>query len=101
MTALARILSEYLSAELSNALGSELGSTLRVFFSGPPKAELDALFLELTQNNGCLNINVGDQSFQINVYLLEQEIEDPKEGKKIFFSIRTLAQFIMENKKDL
>jgi acyl carrier protein len=28
------------------------------------------------------------------------KIEDPKEGKKIFFSIRTLAQFILENKKD-
>jgi acyl carrier protein len=28
------------------------------------------------------------------------KIEDPKDGKKIFFSIRTLAQFIMENKKD-
>ena len=28
------------------------------------------------------------------------KIEDPKEGKKIFFSVRTLAQFILENKKD-
>lgn len=28
------------------------------------------------------------------------KIEDPKDGKKIFFSIRTLAQFIIENKKD-
>lgn len=27
------------------------------------------------------------------------KIEDPKEGKKIFFSIRTLAQFILENQK--
>jgi acyl carrier protein len=28
------------------------------------------------------------------------KVEDPKEGKKIFFSVRTLAQFILENKKD-
>lgn len=27
------------------------------------------------------------------------KIEDPKEGKKIFFSVRTLAQFILENQK--
>jgi acyl carrier protein len=27
------------------------------------------------------------------------KIEDPKEGKKIFFSVRTLAQFVMENQK--
>ncbi len=38
------------------------------------------------------------------IVLLEKnygiKIEDPKEGKKIFSSIRTLAQFIMDNKKD-
>ena len=27
------------------------------------------------------------------------KIEDPKEGKKIFYSVRTLAQFILENQK--
>jgi acyl carrier protein len=38
------------------------------------------------------------------IVLLEKnygiKIEDPKEGKKIFSSIRTLAQFIIDNKKD-
>jgi acyl carrier protein len=38
------------------------------------------------------------------IVLLEKnygiKIEDPKEGKKIFSSIRTLAQFVMDNKKD-
>ena len=79
MSALAKILSEYLSSELSNALGSDLGSTLRVFFSGPPKAELDNLFLELTQAIGYLNLEVSGQPFQISVYQLEQGIVDPKE----------------------
>lgn len=79
MSALARILSEYLSSELSNALGSDLGSTLRVFFSGPPKRELDGLFLELTRASGHLSLEVSGQHFQINVYQLEQGIEDPKE----------------------
>ncbi len=27
------------------------------------------------------------------------KIEDPKEGKKIFYSVRTLAQFILEKQK--
>lgn len=27
------------------------------------------------------------------------KIEDPKEGKKIFYSVRTLAQFIQEKQK--
>jgi acyl carrier protein len=38
------------------------------------------------------------------IVLLEKnygiKIEDPKEGKKIFSSIRTLAQFVMDNKND-
>jgi acyl carrier protein len=37
------------------------------------------------------------------IVLLEKnygiKIEDPKDGKKIFFSIRTMAQYITEHKK--
>lgn len=37
------------------------------------------------------------------IVLLEKQygikIEDPKDGKKIFYSIRTIAEFIEENKK--
>ena len=37
------------------------------------------------------------------IVLLEKEyglkIEDPKDGKKIFYSIRTIAEFIEEKKK--
>ena len=38
------------------------------------------------------------------IVLLEKnygiKIEDPKDGKKIFYSIRTMAEYIMEHKKD-
>lgn len=38
------------------------------------------------------------------IVLLEKnygiKIEDPKDGKKIFFSIRTMAEYITEHKKD-
>ena len=37
------------------------------------------------------------------IVLLEKQygikIEDPKDGKKIFYSIRTIAEYIEENKK--
>lgn len=37
------------------------------------------------------------------IVLLEKEygikIENPKDGKKIFFSVRTMAQFIMDHRK--
>ncbi len=37
------------------------------------------------------------------IVLLEKnygiKIEDPKDGRKIFFSIRTMAEFITENQK--
>ena len=37
------------------------------------------------------------------IVLLEKEygikIQNPKDGQKIFFSIKTMAKFIMENKK--
>lgn len=79
MSALAKVLKEYLSSELSNALGSDLGSTLRVFFSGPPKDELDELFAQLTEGNGLLTLEVADQSYQVNVYQLEPGAVDPQE----------------------
>ncbi len=38
------------------------------------------------------------------IVLLEKnyglKIEDPKDGKKIFYSIRTMAEYITEHKKD-
>ena len=38
------------------------------------------------------------------IVLLEKnygiKIEDPKDGKKIFYSIRTMAEYIMEHKKN-
>jgi acyl carrier protein len=39
------------------------------------------------------------------IVLLERnyglKIEDPKDGRKIFYSVRTLAEYITEHKKDV
>ena len=79
MSALAKVLKEYLLGELDNALGSDLGSTLRVFFSGPPKDELDELFILLTKDSGFLTLEVADQLYQVNVYHLDPDAVDPLE----------------------
>ena len=48
---------------------------------------------------GELNIIENEQPWHSATNFLHSSVEDPKDGKKIFYSIRTMAEYITEHKK--
>ena len=77
MSKLIEHLAAFLSRELSNAISDELSSSLRVFFSGPPRATLANLFDVLARDRRPLKITTPSGETEIPVYLLDQGAEDP------------------------
>jgi DNA phosphorothioation-dependent restriction protein DptH len=77
MSKLVGHLAAYLVRELSNAISDELSSSLRVFFSGPPRETLADLFGDLTRDGRPLEIKTSNGKIEIPVYLLDQRADDP------------------------
>lgn len=71
-------LASYLKSELANAVGAELGSSLRIIFSGPPSETLAAVFEHLTGGNRPLQLETPRGILVVPVYLLDRGAQDPE-----------------------
>jgi len=77
MSKLVEHLAAFLDRELSQAISDELSSSLRVFFSGPPRDTLGSLFDVLTRDGRPRKIVTVNGTVEIPVYLLDQRADDP------------------------
>lgn len=71
-------LASYLKSELANAVGVELGSSLRIVFSGPPSETLAKVFEHLTGGKCPLRLETPRGILDIPVYLLDRGAQDPE-----------------------
>jgi DNA phosphorothioation-dependent restriction protein DptH len=71
-------LADYIRGELANAVGAELGYSLRVIFSGPPPATLAAVFEHLTGGSRPIQLETPLGRLSVPVYLLDRDAQDPE-----------------------
>jgi len=101
MMKLAKHLSDYLTREIKAAVESSgggtsrlfEGETLRLFFAGPPKTQLEQLFDLLTRDEGKLVIATEQEGIDVPVYLVDPGVDDPSEES---FAARCTPDYLVK-----
>ena len=78
MSRLIKLLAEYVTDELTQAVNSAPKNALRMMFSAPPRKHLSQLYQHLSNDGNGLVLRTLDGEITIPVYLLDPDSKDPE-----------------------